>query len=121
MPDPDDDTDAGGEAEDDRHRNKADHGAEAEEAHKKQHHTGEDGGNLQAVEAVLRGDASEDSDEGAGRPGNLYARAAADRNDETGNDGGIDALFRFDACCDGKGHGKRQGDNADDDAGDDVA
>ena len=67
--------------------------------------------------ATMPGD---DDDEGAGRPGDLHARAAERRHDEAGDDRAVDAGLRRQAGGDGKRHGERQGHQADGDAGGDV-
>ena len=76
---------------------------------------------LQARDAVLRGDAGEHRDEGAGRPGDLHARAAEDRGRKPGDDRGVEALLRLRAGSDRERHRERQRDDADDDARDDVS
>ncbi len=117
---PDDHGDARGEPDDDRARDELDDAAEAREPHDQQDAAGHHGGGLQAGDAVLRGDAGEHRDEGAGGPGDLHARATGNRGDETGDDGGVQPLRRCRARGDGKGHGERHGDDAHDHARDDV-
>jgi hypothetical protein len=87
---------------------------------KEQHHASHHGGDLQAVDAVLRGDACEDDDEGAGRPGDLHTAAAERGNQEARDNRGVEALLRLGARRDGKGHRQRQRDDADDHPGDDI-
>ena len=75
----------------------------------------------QAVEAVGRDDARDDDDERAGRPADLHPRAAERRDDETGDDRAVDAVLRRQPRRDGEGHGQRERDQADGDAGEEVA
>ncbi len=56
--------------------NELDHAAEAREAHDEQDQPRHHGGGLQSGDAVLRGDAGEHGDEGAGGAGDLHAGAA---------------------------------------------
>ena len=121
LPDPDDDADAGSEAGDHGIGNEPEHAAELRRAEQDQDHAGHAGGEQQAVDAVLGGDAGEDHDERAGRAGDLDAAAAEQRDHDAGDDRRVDALFGLDAGGDRERHGERQGDHADDDAGDDVA
>ena len=120
LPDPDDDGDAGREADDDGARDELDHAAEPRESHDQQDETGHDRGGLQARDAVLRGDAGEHGDEGAGGPGDLHARSAKQRGHEAGDDGGVQALRGRRARGDGKGHRQRHGHDAHDQARDEL-
>ena len=74
--------------------NELDHAAEPRESHDQQDETGHERGGLQAGDAVLRGDAGEHGDEGAGGPRDLHARAAKHRGHEAGDDGGVQPLRR---------------------------
>ena len=116
----DDDGNAGREADDDGVRDEADDAAELQESHREQHHAGHQRRGLQSRDAVLRRDAGEHRDEGAGRAGNLHARAAEDGCRKPGNDRRVQPLLRLGAGGDGEGHRERQRDDADDDARDDV-
>ena len=109
--------DAVGEADDDGQRNELDQHAQPEDAHRQQDAAGHEGADEQVRHAVLRDDAVDDDDEGAGRAADLHARAAERGDDEAGDDGREDAGFRRDTGGDGKRHRERQRDDADGDAG----
>ncbi|CPQ89308.1 Uncharacterised protein [Bordetella pertussis] len=117
---PDDDADPGGEAHDDRRWDVLDDGPQPGRAQRQQDAAGHQGGQLQARHAMLGGDAGQDDDEGAGGAGNLYAAAAAQRDQQARHDGGVQALFGFGAAGDGKGHGQRQRHDPYDQAGDNI-
>ncbi len=117
----DDDADARGETDDDRGRDELDDRAQARQAHQYQDRTRHERGDLQAGDAVLRGDARQDGDEGACRAGDLHAGAAEQRDGDTAHDGGVEPLLRARARRDREGHRQRKRDDADDHAGRDVA
>jgi len=117
---PDDHADPGGKAGDDRRRDVAHHRAQARDPEQHQDAAGHERGQLQAGDAVLAGDAGQDHDEGAGGAGDLQAAAAEYRDGQAGDDGGVQPLLRLGSGSDGKGHGQRQGDDADDDPGNDI-
>ena len=121
LSDPDDDADPGGEAGDDGIGNEAQHAAEVRGAQHDQDDARHAGGKQQAVHAVLRGDARENHDERARRPGDLDAGAAEQGDCDAGDDGRVDALFGLDPRGDRECHRERQRDHSDDHAGDDVA
>ena len=58
---------------------------------------GEHGAHEQAIDAVARGDAGDDDDEGAGWAADLYPRAAEERNQAAGDDRAIKAGLRTEA------------------------
>ena len=70
----------------------------------------------EAVDAVLLDDAVDDHDERAGRAADLHPRAAQRRDQEPGDDRGVEAALGRDAAGDGERDGQRQRDDADDDA-----
>ncbi len=113
----DDDRDPAREAGDDRVRDELDRAAEPGEAEDDQHAAREDRDDRQAVEAVPRDDAVDDDDEGARRPADLDAAAAEQRDQEPGDDGGDEALFRGHAGGDREGDRERDRHDPDDDAG----
>jgi hypothetical protein len=116
----DDDGDAVGEADHHGHRDEADQLPHARDAHGEQENAGQDRGAHQVGETVDGDDAVHNGDEGAGRAADLHPRAAAGGGDEAGDDGGPDAGCRRRAGGDGKGHGQRQGEDADRDAGGEI-
>ena len=85
-----------------------------------QQNAGHDRAHEQAVDAVDGDDAGDDDDEGAGGSADLSPRAAEGRDQKSGDDGGVDSGLRSDAGGDGEGHGQRQSDEADGDAGDEI-
>ena len=98
LADEDDDGYAGGETDDHRVRYEADDAAELQESHCEQHHARHQRRDLQSRESELRGDAGENCDEGAGRPGNLHASAAEDRGGEARDDRRIESVLRLGAA-----------------------
>ena len=117
---PDQHRNAVGEADDDGHRHVAHQCPELEQPHQEQQHAGHRGADQQVGQAVAFDDAVDDDNEGTGRPGNLHPAAAQRRDQKAGNDGREQALFGFDTRGDGKGHGQRQRNDADREAGADV-
>ena len=120
FPHPDDYRDTGRETHDDRIGNVLDDRAQPRDTEQEQHQAGHQRGNLQAVDAMIRRDAGEDGDEGAGRARDLQPGPAQNGHDESADDRRIQSLFGFRARGDGKRHGERQCDDADDNAGNDV-
>ena len=112
--------DAVGEADDDRHGDEADEAAHARDAHGEQQNTGCDRADDEVGDAVLRDDTVHDHDVRAGRPADLHARAAEQRDQETSDDRGEDAGLRRDARRDRERHRERQCHDADREAGDGV-
>ena len=112
--------DAGGEA--DRHcvRDVPDQPAEAQRAQQRQHQSGEDDGQHQAVDTEPGDGRADQHDEGAGRTADLEAAAAQGRHEESADDGGVEAAVGRDAGGDRDGHGERQGDDSDRQACDGV-
>ena len=121
LPDEDDHGDTRREADDHGIRDEADHAPKLREPHREQHHARHQGRDLQSRDPVLRGDAGEHDDEGAGRPGDLHASPAQKRSRESGDDGRVEPLFGLRAGSDCEGHRKRQRHDADDDARDEVS
>ena len=109
-----------GEAGDDREGDELDDAAQLGQAQGDQDDARHHGGDDQAVDAVLLHDAVDDHDERAGGPADLHPGAAQRRDQEAGDDRGVEALLRGDAAGDGEGDGEREGDDADDDAGEQV-
>jgi hypothetical protein len=86
-----------------------------QQAEHDQKHTGHQRGNGQALEAVLLDDAVDDNNERARRTADLYLRTSEDGDEQTGHDGGDDALLRRNARGDAEGNGQGQGYDAHDD------
>lgn len=116
----DHDRDAAGEAHRDRVGHQLDEAAEARQAHEQQDHAGHGAGGEQTAEAEALGDGQQHHHECSRRPRNVDARAARERDQGAGHDGRIEPLLGRDAAGDGQGHGERQGDDADGDAGGEV-
>ena len=74
----------------------------------------------QAVIAFALDDQRHQHDEGAGRPADLEAAAAEQRDQEAADDGGIETALGADAGCDRDRHRQRQRDDRDGQAGDRV-
>lgn len=85
------------EARGDGIRNKADDGAQLEQAHNHEQHAGDKRRRHQAVDAVGRDNAGHDGRERRRRSRDLHARAAEERDKEACDDGRVQALFRADA------------------------
>ena len=64
--------------------------------------------------------AVDDDDERAGRAADLHARAAERGDEESGDDGGLEAAVRRYAAGDGERDRQWQRDDADDDAGGEI-
>ena len=109
-----------GEAHHDRVRDELEHGAHLAQAHCNQNHSGHNGGEGKAGHAVLRHDARHDYDERAGRAADEEAGASEDGDEETGNYCRNKSLLRGHAARYTEGDGEREGDDADNDAGDKV-
>ena len=114
------DGDAVGESDDHQARDEADRGAEAGESHGKQDDAGHQRDHGQAAHAEAGHNAGDDDDESAGGSADLGARAAQSGDEEAGDDGGVEAGLRRDAGGDAEGHGQRQRDQPDGDAGEQV-
>ena len=97
-----------GETHHDRAGNELHRFAKAGEAHDDQHHACHHGAEEQSLHAVLDDDSVDDHDEGAGGAADLRARAAQQRDEESGDDRAVDAGLRSHSAGDGKGHGERQ-------------
>ena len=96
-----------GEADDDGHRHKAHHVAQAQRPQQHQQHPGAGGGHQQPAYTVLLHDAIHDDDEGPGRPGNLHAGATQQRHQQPADDGRPQARLRWQAAGNRKSHGQR--------------
>ena len=93
----DDHGDAHGEAVDHRFRNELDEVARSQHARNEQDHAGHQRRKHQPVIAMMRNHAVDDDNEGAGRPADLDAAAAEQRNKQARNDGGDEACCGFGA------------------------
>ena len=120
LADEDDHPDARGEPHDHRIRNEFDHRTEFGQAHRQQHESGHQGSDLQAFNAVLRGNARQDHDKRASRPGDLQSASAKERGGKPGNNRGVETLFRLGAGSNCKCHCQWQRDYANDHASDYV-
>ncbi len=109
--------DAVGESDDDGPRDEANGGAEAGKSHGQQDDSGHQRDHGEAGQAEAGDDAGDDDDECAGGSADLGARAAQGGDEKTGDDGGVESGLRRDSRGDAKGHGERQRDQADGDAG----
>ena len=120
LPRPDDDADPGREANNDGVGDELHQAAQLGHAHDHQDHPGHQGGDLQPIEPVLRRNAGQDDDEGAGRTRNLQAAATERGGNKTGHNRGVDTILGFRSRGNGKGHRQRQSHQADHDACNDV-
>ena len=102
--------------DDDGVRDVLDDRAQMQHTEHNEEHTRHQRGDGQSLEAILLDDAIYNNNECARRSTYLYLRASEDGDDETGDDGGDDALLGCDARGDTEGDGQRQGDDAHDDA-----
>jgi hypothetical protein len=114
------DGDAVGEPDDHGARNEFDGSAETGGAHDDQEYSRHHRAHEQAIDAVGGDDARDYDHEGAGRAANLRFRSAQSGDQEAGDDSAVDASLRCQSGGDGEGHGKRQGDQADGNSGDQV-
>ena len=85
--------------------NKLDQGAQTEQTHQDQENARHNGGHRQTAKAVFRHDTCHDGRKGGGGTGDLHRTAAKEGDHKTGNDGGINALFRANAGGQRKGNG----------------
>ena len=108
-------------AHDDRIGDELDDRAQPAKPHDQQQDAAHERSDEQSRFAVLLDDAVDDDDEGARGASDLHAAAAQQRDDESSDNGGDDALFGRHARSDTEGDGQRQGDDADNDAGHQVA
>ncbi|MNZ92403.1 hypothetical protein D3C78_1114270 [compost metagenome] len=117
----DDHADAGGEAEGHRVGHELDQPAGLEQAEGDHDQAGEHAAQQQAAETVLLDDGQQDDHEGGGGAGDVEARAAGEGDQRGGHQHGVQAVLRRCADGDGQGHGQRDGDDADGEAGENVA
>lgn len=103
-----------------RARNKFDAGPEPGCAHDHEQNSSHDRAHEKAVDSADGDDAGNDYDERAGGSADLRFRAAEGGDEESGDDGAVDAGLRREAGGDGKRHGQRKCDEADRDSGDQV-
>ena len=101
------DGNAVGKPKDNRSWDEFDSGAEAGGSHDQEHYPGHHGAHEQAVNTILCDDAGYYNNEGPGRSTDLESRTAEGRDDESSNNGAIDAGLRGEAAGDRKCH--RQG------------
>lgn len=109
------------EARGDGIRNKADDGAQLEQAHNHEQHAGDKRRRHQAVDAVGRDNAGHDGRERRRRSRDLHARAAEQRDKEACDDGRVQALLRADTRSNRQCDRKRQRHDGNHDARYDVA
>ena len=117
----DDDTDACGESEGDRVGDECDQASGAQQAQDDQDQAGEHGAQQQTAKAELLGDRQQNHHESGGRAGNVEARTSGQRNQRRGDQYGVEAVLRRHAHGDRQCHGQRDGDDADRQAGADIA
>ena len=121
LADEDDDRDAARETGDHRIRDEFDEVAEAEQAHDQEHETGEQRGEGEAFVAMQRDDAAEDRHEGASRSADLHLAAAECGNEKAADDRRPQSLRGRDPRGDAESDGQRKCDDADGDAGGEIA
>ena len=102
------DGDARGEPGRDSEGHEADKGAQLEQAHEDEQDARDDGGGDEAFYAIGGHDAGDDGGEGRRGAGNLHTAAAEERDEEPGDDGGVEALLRRHPRGDAQRDGKRQ-------------
>jgi hypothetical protein len=85
-----------------------------------QNDAGHEGGKDEAVMAMRGDDVEHHDDECPGRAADLGPRAAQQRNEEAGDNGGEQALVRRSAAGDAERHCKRKGDHRHGQAGDRI-
>src|SRR5690606_25281337 len=120
LPHGDDDGDAGREPHRHRVGDVADEGAEAGQPHRHEEPPRHERGDGEPVVSELLDDRVDEDDEGARGPADLDPAPAEGRDEEAGDDGGVEPLLRRDAGGDGEGDGERERDDADDEAGGEV-
>ncbi len=97
-----------GESDGDRARDVFDGGAQASKSHDEQQNSGHDPHQREAADSEAGNDAGHDDDKSARGSADLGARTAQGRDEEAGDDSGVEAGLRRDAGSDGEGHGQRQ-------------
>lgn len=102
------DGDARSEPGRDSEGHEADKGAQLEQAHEDEQNARDDGGGDEAFYAIGGHDAGNDGGEGRRGAGYLHAAAAEERDEEPGNNGGVEALLRRHPRGDAQRDGKRQ-------------
>ena len=116
----DDERDAAGESGGHRERNELDHPAKPRQSDHDENDPGHQRRDHEAVDAVLGDDPGDEHHERARGPADLNPRAAEGRNEEAGNNPGIETALRRDPARDGKGDAEWQGHHAHNDAGQGV-
>ena len=116
----DEDRDTVRESHHDRPGDETDGSASAGHAKDDEHDARHHRAHVQAGDAVLRDYPGNDHDECASGAADLNPRSAERRDDEAGDDRAVDAGLRREARGDRKGHGERQCDQSDRDAGDEI-
>ncbi len=116
----DDRGDPGRETRRDRVRDVLDQPAEPREPHRDQKKAGHEAGREQACQAMLGDDRREDDHEGRRRTGHLELATAQQRDHRPRDDRRVEPLLGRRAHGDSERHRQRQGDDADDHAGEDV-
>ena len=89
----DGDSDTAGETDHDGVGDVLDDGAQTEHAQHDKEHTGHQRGHGQSLHAVLLDDAIDDDDEGSRGTANLHFAASEEGDEQTGHNGGDDALL----------------------------
>ncbi len=117
----DDDGDTTGEPQGHRGGNVLDEAPETRHAHGHQETARDESGHQQAAHAELLGHRVEDHHEGGGGARNGEAGSPGHGDDDASDDSGIKPVLGRHPTGDGQRHGKGNGDDADRDAGDEVA
>ena len=116
----DQDRDSIGEAQHHGTRNEFHRRAHAGHSQHHQQNARHHSAHEQPVHPVHRDDAGHHHHKRSGRPSDLRLRSAQQGNQKSGNHGAVDARLRRQAGSNGEGHGQRQRDQTDRDAGNDV-
>ena len=98
----------------------ADDGTQLEQTHENEQDARDNGGSNEALHAIGGHDAGHNGGEGRRGTRDLHATATEERDEEAGDDGGVEALFRRDARGDAQRDGKRQRHHGHHDARHDV-
>ena len=117
----DDHRDSGGESGDDRIGNELDQRAHPSKPENDENKAGDDGADHQAVVSEPGDDAVDDDHERAGRPADLHTAAAEGGDQETGDDGRVEAALGRHTGGDREGERQWKRHHADHDAGDEIA
>jgi hypothetical protein len=121
LQDGDDDADAGGKAQCHRVGHELDQASGAQQSQGDQNGSGEHRAQQQAAQAVLLGNRQEDHHEGGRGAADVEARATAQSDQRRRDQDGVEAVLGCHTHGDGQRHGQRNGDDADRQAGAQVA